>query len=229
MRLADLQLAQELSGELARLDEIAGPAELQVHDCVLVLNADETADFVEWKRQRINAQLRALGVDIPQPSNFNGFDEIPEGRSGTAREAPSTGMRDGTAAPAIQMRPPASVGVQPAAQHRVSTIEEARELARDRLLSPIFGDMRAPLSDDPQILRQWREDVDRYEERRRPDIEALAQQMLRPPPAHRCELRIDGAPCGEPATTLVAGEHYCTAHAKTLPRPAAPEHLRLVG
>lgn len=43
--------------------------------------------------------------------------EYPEERSGTAREAPSTGMRDGTAAPAVQTPAPASVGVQAAAPH----------------------------------------------------------------------------------------------------------------
>src|SRR5258707_1240195 len=41
--------------------------------------------------------------------------ECPEERSGTAREAPSTGMRDGTAPAAVQTPPTASVGARAAA------------------------------------------------------------------------------------------------------------------
>jgi hypothetical protein len=54
----------------------------------------------------IAAKLREVSVR---------FQEYPERRSGTAREAPSTGMRDGTAPAAVQTPTAASVGAKPAA------------------------------------------------------------------------------------------------------------------
>lgn len=58
------------------------------------------------------AELRArIAVARQQLQNY------PEVRSGTAREAPSTGMRDGTASSGVHTPAAASVGVQPAAPH----------------------------------------------------------------------------------------------------------------
>lgn len=64
-------------------------------------------------RPAIQAMIDALLAGERAASE--GKSEYPEGRSGTAREAPSTGMRDGTAPSAVHTSAVASVGVQPAA------------------------------------------------------------------------------------------------------------------
>lgn len=227
MRLQDLQLAQELSAELSRLDEIAGPAELQVHDGVLTLTADETADFVEWKRGRIRARLREIGIDdgAPAPIDTIGFD--------AAAGQPAPSMRAGSGA-AVTEAAPSVVRVtqdrrQPAMPPRPATIEEARLIARDRVLGAISQAYKRPQSNDPDIIREWEDgigaDLAHLANKRGPEIEAVAQELFRGPADSVC------CECDEPATTLIGGNHYCKAHALATPRPALPDnlsHLRLV-
>lgn len=203
MRLADLQLAQDLNAALLRLDDIAGPAELRTDAGELTLEAEETADFVEWKRQRIYQQLRALGIE---PDGAAPEPQVTQPEITRERAAP---RRSGTA-------------VGAAVPPRPATIDEARAIARERLLGPILKDNKRPLSNDPMILREWQEEIDKYAEKRAADIEALAQEILRGPQDSVC------SECDEPATTVIAGSPYCTAHAKTAPRLAPPDHLALV-
>lgn len=60
-------------------------------------------------------------------------------------------------------------------------------------------------------------------DRRRPEIDALAQAMLAEAgrPAPLCEWRDAGAAiCGKLADTTIAGRQLCAAHAKLAPRLA---------
>ena len=66
MRLADLHRAVELEMQLRGLDMIpaAGDATLAVAGCdPITLTAGELADFIAWRRERLHAELRALGVE----------------------------------------------------------------------------------------------------------------------------------------------------------------------
>jgi hypothetical protein len=222
MRLADLDLVLDLAGELKRLDEIAGPAELQVHDGVLMLSAEETADFVEWKRQRVHARLRALGVDVDGRVKA-AHDEV---RLEATAERPVAMDRAGSGVAVPSELAPFADGAQDRRQFAMSPrptdIDEARAIAHERILGPILKDHKAPLSDDAEVLREWEDDIKRYAERRHDDIEALARNILRGPRESVC------CACDEPATTVIAGSQYCSVHARSAQRPPAPEHLRLV-
>jgi hypothetical protein len=208
MRLADLDRVTDLAGQLRRLDEFAGPATLAIGDMSLELGADETADFVEWKRGRIQREMRRLGVD----------NEIPEGRPGrTSRAAPPARIAPAKTA-ARPKRRAAITDIAAAPAPAPLSREAALAEARRRILGPFEEELRKSggyLTDPVELAL----DLEIMAEKRQHDIEALAQELMRPKTVAPC------AECAAPSTTIIAGTPYCKDHAAAARRPALPDNV----
>lgn len=213
MKLADLDLAQDLAAELRRLDEIAGPAELQFRDTggVIVLEADEVAEFVAWKRGTLYRRLAELGVEIPGVPQTIEFE--PAAGPPPLTDHPRSGFGAGAINPP-QTERVAEDRRQPAMPPHPTEMAAAREVARERVLGPVMKAYGRPQSSDPDIIREWEAsvgaDLAHLAERRRDEIEGLAQELVRGPmPRPGCAW----ADCPLEATTVVGGRHYCSPHA----------------
>lgn len=208
MKLADLQLAMELQGALARLDEIAGPGAFELGDRRLEFTADEIAAFVDWRRADLHRQLRQLGVE-------------PEGAP-----APEPLMPDGAAtARLVHTQEVAGVSPAPATSTGQLSRAEALEEARRRVMGRIYDEWQAGQLDDPGEADPRAAGNLKFAElceRRQGLIDDLAAQLMAPPVVTRCEWHR----CQENATTIVAGVALCEAHAAQTPRAEQP--LRLV-
>lgn len=213
MKLADLQRAAELQQALARLDEMAAGSATLTIDGVgvppIMLNADELAAFLDWKREQITAELRRLGVETGDGNTAGGRGQRP----GVARNQATAGA---TPPPATRPRPAPLPAPAPPKTKRLTPAQATAE-ARRRILGPIERELRANggyLDDEAQIGR----DLAAMAEKRVGDIAELARELMRgPPPPAAC------TSCGAPANTVIDGRNYCAKHAKTASRPAAPE------
>lgn len=210
MKLADLQLAMELQQRLKALDDVpAAEATLSVAGQAFALSADDVADFCDWRRRRIAAALRLLGVDTEDGQPAEAAMPQPAAPMPAAEPAPAR-----RPAAKVQKRTAPAAAGEPA-KKRLS-LEQARAEARRRILGPIEAQLRknGGYLDDPGLLDR---DLAVMAEKRAGDIEAMAQELLRGPritPCCRCDL---------PSNTVIAGQPYCGKHAKTAPRLGLPE------
>lgn len=207
MQLADLAYAMELEAQLKTLDDwLGGFAKLVVDgpegETRLPLSAEELAEFVEWRRGKINAELRRLGIDTSAADGLITTETVRQRETALEAAAPSHRLA-------------VSVVNDPAPP---LTREEATKKAREIVLAPWFHD-NGFHSRDEGMADEVKADLARYEERRRPEIRALAEELLNPPETPRC------AVCGGPATTVVAGEHYCNADLASVKRPQPPPQV----
>lgn len=80
MNLADIKLAAQLAEQIEALDDLAGGAGTLAIDgrAPILLSADDIADFVEWKRQRLQAELqRLVGAPTRPPALPSGVHPLP--------------------------------------------------------------------------------------------------------------------------------------------------------